>query len=96
MRVNIKLSLRRGTETPDTPFWREDSGQSDSRGGIIPADRGGTNMAASSLGDDWRHQVSVVAIREERGGGRYPKVTARVGAGPPQDPNLDEEDDDDQ
>jgi len=36
----------------------------------------------------------VVAIREGGGGGKYPKVTARVGASPPQYPGLDEEDND--
>jgi len=47
------------------------------------------------FGDDWWHQINVVAIREGGGGGKCPKVTARVGASPPQYPGLDEDDDDD-
>jgi hypothetical protein len=52
------------------------------------------------FGDDWWHQVGVVAIHENVPPGRYPKMTARTGASPPQYPEEDEdtedgEDDDD-
>jgi hypothetical protein len=46
------------------------------------------------FGDDWWHQINVVAIREEAGSGKYPRVTARVGESPPQYPDLDDEYDD--
>ncbi len=35
-------------------------------------------------GDDWWHQINVLSITEEVPKGRYPKVTHRVGASPPQ------------
>ncbi len=35
-------------------------------------------------GDDWWHQVSVISITDTIPKGRYPKVTKRVGASPPQ------------
>jgi len=45
------------------------------------------------FGDDWWHQINVVAIQDEAPEGTYPRVTKRVGASPPQYPNWDEEDD---
>jgi hypothetical protein len=48
------------------------------------------------FGDDWWHQINVVAIREEAGSGKYPRVTARVGESPPQYPDLDDDEDDDE
>ena len=36
------------------------------------------------FGDDWWHQVNVVAIDEEVPKGKYPKVVKRVGKSPPQ------------
>jgi Plasmid pRiA4b ORF-3-like protein len=44
------------------------------------------------FGDDWWHQISVVAILEETAKpngekaakGKYPRITERVGASPPQ------------
>ncbi len=44
------------------------------------------------FGDDWWHQINVVAIEEQARRGKYPKVTKRLGASPPQYPPLDEED----
>ena len=35
-------------------------------------------------GDDWWHQINVLAIRDESPKGRYPKITERTGASPPQ------------
>jgi len=46
------------------------------------------------FGDDWWHQISVVAIHDGPGSGKYPRVTAKVGESPPQYPDWDEEDDD--
>jgi hypothetical protein len=46
------------------------------------------------FGDDWWHQINVVAIEEQAPRGKYPKVTKRVGASPPQYPDWDEEGDD--
>jgi hypothetical protein len=45
------------------------------------------------FGDDWWHQINVVAISDTAPRGKYPKVTKRVGKSPPQYPNLEEEDD---
>jgi len=44
------------------------------------------------FGDDWWHQINVVAIEEETERGKYPKVTKRIGDSPPQYVNWDEED----
>jgi hypothetical protein len=43
------------------------------------------------FGDDWWHQINVLAIAEGAPCGRLPKVTARVGESPPQYMNWDEE-----
>jgi hypothetical protein len=44
------------------------------------------------FGDDWRHQIDVLAIEDKVGRGRYPKVTRRTGKSPPQYADWDEED----
>jgi len=36
------------------------------------------------FGDDWWHQINVVAIEDKTLKGRYPKITNRVGQSPPQ------------
>jgi hypothetical protein len=43
------------------------------------------------FGDDWWHQVNVLAVDDEVGAGRYPRVTARVGKSPPQYADWDAE-----
>ncbi len=43
------------------------------------------------FGDDWWHQLEVVAIEEGVPRGRLPKVTRRVGESPPQYVDWDEE-----
>jgi hypothetical protein len=43
------------------------------------------------FGDDWWHQINVVEIKQEVPKGRYPKLSKRVGASPPQYANWDEE-----
>jgi len=44
------------------------------------------------FGDDWWHQIDVVAIGDEAPqGGKYPRVTKRVGESPPQYADWDEE-----
>ena len=43
------------------------------------------------FGDDWWHQIDVVAIKEQAGTGKYPKVSKRIGKSPPQYVNWDEE-----
>lgn len=45
------------------------------------------------FGDDWWHQIDVLAIEEQAPNGKYPRVTKRVGASPPQYPDWDEEGD---
>ena len=46
------------------------------------------------FGDDWWHQINVVAIDDKAPRGKYPKVTKRVGASPPQYPDWDDDDGD--
>jgi hypothetical protein len=43
------------------------------------------------FGDDWWHQVTVMAIDDHAPAGTYPKVTKRVGKSPPQYGDWDEE-----
>ncbi len=43
------------------------------------------------FGDDWWHQINVVAIEDAAPRGRYPKVTKRVGKSPPQYAAEDDE-----
>jgi hypothetical protein len=42
------------------------------------------------FGDDWWHQLNVVAIEGEVPDGQYPRVVERVGDSPPQYPDFDE------
>ena len=44
------------------------------------------------FGDDWWHQINVVAIEERAARGKLPKVTKRIGKSPPQYADWDEED----
>ena len=41
------------------------------------------------FGDDWWHQVNVIDIKDKAPKGKYPKVTKRVGASPPQYADFD-------
>lgn len=43
------------------------------------------------FGDDWRHQINVVAVEDEAPWRKYPKVIRRVGESPPQYADWDEE-----
>jgi len=43
------------------------------------------------FGDDWWHQINVVAIEDKVPRGKYPKVAKRVGASPPQYVDWDKE-----
>ena len=42
------------------------------------------------FGDDWWHQINVLAIEKKTPKGRYPKITKRVGKSPPQYMEADE------
>ncbi|MEW6755843.1 MAG: hypothetical protein AB1505_33425 [Candidatus Latescibacterota bacterium] len=42
-------------------------------------------------GDDWWHQINVVAIDEKVPRGRFPRIVERVGESPPQYPDAEEE-----
>jgi hypothetical protein len=42
------------------------------------------------FGDDWWHQINVEAIGDEVPGGKFPRVTKRVGKSPPQYAEEDE------
>jgi hypothetical protein len=41
------------------------------------------------FGDDWWHQINVVSIVDNAPKGKYPKITKRVGASPPQYADFD-------
>jgi hypothetical protein len=43
------------------------------------------------FGDDWWHQIDMVAIEDKAPRAKYPKVTKRVGKSPPQYVDWDEE-----
>jgi hypothetical protein len=43
------------------------------------------------FGDDWMHQITVVAVEDKAPKGKYPKVVQRVGASPPQYADFEEE-----
>lgn len=43
------------------------------------------------FGDDWWHQVDVVAVEEKAARGKFPKVVKRVGKSPPQYADWDKE-----
>jgi Plasmid pRiA4b ORF-3-like protein len=45
------------------------------------------------FGDEWWHQVDVMAISEPNPKGKYPKITQREGASPPQYADMDNEND---
>lgn len=42
------------------------------------------------FGDDWWHQINVIAIEKKTAKGKYPKITDRVGQSPPQYMDIDE------
>ncbi len=42
------------------------------------------------FGDDWWHQINVIAIEQKTSKGKYPKITNRVGQSPPQYIDIDE------
>lgn len=48
------------------------------------------------FGDEWWHQINVVAIGDSASRGKYPKITKRIGESPPQYDDWDEEDEDDE
>lgn len=41
------------------------------------------------FGDDWWHQIDVINIQDLAQSGKYPKITKRVGASPPQYADFD-------
>ena len=47
------------------------------------------------FGDDWWHQINVLAIHDGPGSGRYPRVTAKTGDSPPQYLDWEDEGDED-
>ncbi len=48
------------------------------------------------FGDDWWHQINVIAIEEAAVRGKFPKVVKRVGKSPPQYVDWDEENEEDE
>jgi hypothetical protein len=43
------------------------------------------------FGDNWMHQINVLAVKDAPSRGRFPRITERVGESPPQYPDLEEE-----
>lgn len=43
------------------------------------------------FGDDWWHQINVIAIEQKTPKGKYPKVTKKVGKSPPQYMDVDDQ-----
>ena len=41
------------------------------------------------FGDDWWHQINVISITDKAAKGKYPRITGRVGASPPQYADFD-------
>lgn len=48
------------------------------------------------FGDDWWHQINVVAVDERAPKGKFPRVTKRIGENPPQYPPMDDDGEDDE
>jgi Plasmid pRiA4b ORF-3-like protein len=46
------------------------------------------------FGDEWWHQIDVMTISDPNSQGKYPKITQKEGASPPQYADMDHEDDD--
>jgi hypothetical protein len=81
----------RGPQDPNAKRYVSDPTDKDSAGYV-----GKTRIDAVGLqedqafgywfdyGDDWWHQINVLSISDNVPRGRYPKVTKRVGASPPQ------------
>lgn len=44
------------------------------------------------MGDNWEHELDVSTIEAVPAKGKYPKIITKVGASPPQYPDLEEED----
>jgi hypothetical protein len=44
------------------------------------------------FGDDWWHRIEVLGVEDAAPRRKYPRVTKRVGASPPQYPDWDDED----
>ena len=75
------------------PFGEED-GSADAEGTTLDSLGLGTGDSFGywfDFGDDWWHQINVLAIAEGALRGKLPKVTRRVGESPPQYMDWDEE-----
>ena len=87
----------RGPNDPDaTRYGVEIPGESGSVNDVAKANM--TNLGLSQgdffgywfdFGDDWWHQIAVMDIKEKAPKEKYPKVTKRVGASPPQYAEFD-------
>ena len=44
------------------------------------------------FGDDWMHEVFVISVDTDSSGGKYPKITERIGDSPPQYSELEDDD----
>ena len=78
------FEAERGEKNP--PVGRVDQARIDSLGLVVGRSFG----YWFDFGDDWWHQINVEAIEEKVPGGKFPRVTKRVGKSPPQYAEEDE------
>jgi pRiA4b ORF-3-like protein len=78
------FEVERGEKNP--PVGRVDQARIDSLGLEVGRSFG----YWFDFGDDWWHQINVEAIEEKVPGGKFPRVTKRVGKSPPQYAEEDE------
>ncbi|MCY3018169.1 MAG: hypothetical protein NTW87_03940 [Planctomycetota bacterium] len=75
----------------DNPFGEEvPAGNVDETIGSLNLKKGDAFGYWFDFGDDWWHQINVVAIEGKAEAGKYPKVTNRVGESPPQYANCND------
>ena len=81
-----------GPPVPISLFSEEEPGEDASRTTVssLGLKVGDTFGYWFDFGDDWWHQINVVAIDDKVPPGKYPKVAKRVGQSPPQYADLEE------
>ncbi len=74
------------TKLEDTSFFGDSSSGDVAETKIesLGLKKGGQFGYWFDFGDDWWHQIDVIAIEDVVPGGRYPKVIKRLGQSPPQ------------
>jgi len=86
-RYVLEGALELGQEQPNPPVGRVDQ----TTIGSLELDEDHPFGYWFDFGDDWWHQINVVAIEDMIPKGKFPKVIKREGESPPQYPDSDEE-----